>query len=463
MLRSQGTTNVPFTFAQTVDWTGWRQVVGEVPDGFSTPITLLRLYIAETAQTNKNAGELAFDGLAAQVGQAPASADAPQPDPYVVEQDGLPQGRWHFAVLSDLHVNAAAGADSFSARQAALALRQVVAAQPEFILINGDFVDDNGAGDFELANGLLRQYVPEELPVYWTPGNHEAGLSATGGLDAFTAATGRPNKQVFDHKGTRFILLDSHTGDMRTADWDQVPLLESELAKAAHDRGVTGVVVSFHHPLHDPTGAESSQLSDQLAADLFQRWLADFRETSGKPIALFTGHAHTASVSRADGVLKVTTPAVGKTPYSSPDQGGFFGWMNVGVAPRPARIRRGESSPATRDWLLAESRPLIDGIELAAPAQLAAGASQTVAATGVTSEFGLRFLLRFPASVTWAGSGGLVVARSADEAKKAARGQHTRAVLDLSSHTLTAIRTGQVTLTVTAGDQSDSADIELIG
>ncbi|TFV34473.1 metallophosphoesterase [Streptomyces sp. T1317-0309] len=142
--------------------------------------------------------------------------------------------------------------------------------------------------DFELANGLLRDHVPSDLPVYWTPGNHEAGLSSTGGLEAFLAATGRPNKEVFDHKGTRFILLDSHTGVMRTSDWDQVPLLQSELAKAAKDPSVTGVVVSFHHPLHDPSGAAASQLSDQLEADLLKRWLADFRENAGKPVALFT-------------------------------------------------------------------------------------------------------------------------------------------------------------------------------
>ncbi|SHM95128.1 3',5'-cyclic AMP phosphodiesterase CpdA [Actinacidiphila paucisporea] len=461
MLSSQGTTNVPFTFATAVDWTGWRRVVGDIPAGFSDPVTLLRLYIAETSQTSKNAGRLDFDGLTAQVGQQPDLAEPPQPDPYVVEQGELPDRRWTFAVLSDLHISAAAGLDSFSGRQAVAALGQVVAAKPDFILINGDFVDNNTPADFDLADGLLRDHVPAGLPVYWTPGNHEAGLSATGGLDTFLSVTGRPNKQILDHKGTRFILLDSHTGDMRTSDWSQVPLLQAELAKAADDRSVTGVVVSFHHPLHDPSGAEASQLSDRLEAGLLQRWLADFREQSGKPVALFTGHAHTASVSRADGVLDVTTPAVGKTPYSSPDQGGFFGWMHIGVEPHPARIRAGRPSPETRDWLQAESRPLIDGIDLSAPGQLAPGASAPVVATGLTSEFGLRFPLRFPASVTWSGSRGLAVAASSSEARSARREPATLAVLDLTTATLAAVRSGHVTLTVTAGGLSASSDVTL--
>ncbi|CAG6397709.1 phosphodiester glycosidase family protein [Streptomyces cocklensis] len=461
MLSSQGTTNVPFTFATVVDWTGWRRVVGDIPAGFSDPVTLSRLYIAETSQTNKNAGQLDFDGLAAQVGQQPDQAEPPMPDPYVVEQGELPDRRWTFAVLSDLHISAAAGLDSFSGRQAVAALGQVVAARPDFILINGDFVDNNNPADFDLADGLLRDHVPAGLPVYWTPGNHEAGLSATGGLDTFLAVTGRPNKQVLDHKGTRFILLDSHTGDMRTSDWDQVPLLQAELAKAAGDRSVTGVVVSFHHPLHDPSGAAASQLSDQLEAGLLQRWLADFREQSGKPVALFTGHAHTASVTRTDGVLDVTTPAVGKTPYSSPDQGGFFGWMHVSVDPRPARIRAGRPSPETREWLQAESRPLIDRIDLTAPGSLAVGASGTVEATGVTSEFGLRFPLRFPASVTWSGSRGLTVAATAAAASAARRHPSTLAVLDLSTATLTAVRPGRVTVTVATGGLTSSADVDL--
>jgi hypothetical protein len=461
MIYSQGTTNVPFTFTTAVDWTGWRRVVGDIPTGFSEPLTLLRVYIAETSQTNKNAGQLDFDGLAAEVGQQPDTTSPPQPDPYVVEQQGLPGGRWTFAVLSDLHVSAAAGLDSFSGRQAAIALDQVVACRPDFILINGDFVDDDNPEDFALANGLLHDHVPDDLPVYWTPGNHEAGLSASGGLDAFHAATGRPNRQVFDHKGTRFILLDSHTGDMRTSDWDQVPLLQAELAKAAKDPSVTGAVVSFHHPLQDPSGAGASQLSDQLEAGLFKRWLADFRETSGKPIALFTGHAHTAAVTRTDGVLEVTTPAVGKTPYSSPDQGGFFGWMHVAVDARPARVRPGQPSPRTREWLQADSRPLIDGIDLSCPGHLGVGASAPVSATGITSEFGLRFPLRFPATVTWTGTPGLLVNTSASAADAAGRTPEPLAVLDLPTATLTALRPGTLTLTVSSGGLTTSKTVNL--
>jgi predicted phosphodiesterase len=451
-LRSQGTTNVPFTFALSVDWTGWRRVTGALPTGFSDPITLVNLYVVETAQGKKDAGELQFDALAAQVGQQPDTHEAPTPDPYVLEQRGVGHDRWTYAVMSDLHVSAAAGPGSFAAKQAAVALDQAVAANPDFLLINGDFVDSDSPADFTFANGLLHDHVPAGLPVYWVPGNHEAGLSSSGSLDNFENATGRPTRQVFDHKGTRFILLDSHSGSLRTSDWDQVPALESELDKTAKDRSVTGVVVVFHHPPHDPSGAASSQLSDQLEAGLVEQWLASFRERSGKPVALFSGHAHTAAVNRTDGVLEVNTPAVGKTPYSSPDQGGFFGWMRVGVD-------AGRGGADSRAWLQAESRPVIDGIELTAPARLTTGTSAPVSATGVTSGFGLKFPLRYPASVTWSGGKGLVVVNSPSAAKLARLRPGTLAVLDLTDGTLSAVRPGTVTVTVASGDQTRSAQV----
>jgi hypothetical protein len=364
--------------------------------------------------------------------------------------------------MSDLHVGAAAGPSSFAAQQAAAALKQAVVAKPDFIVINGDFVDNNTPADFALAEEILKANVPGDIPVYWTPGNHESGATATGTLDNFLA-TGRPAHQVFDHEGTRFILLNTTLGGLRASDWSQVPQLQDELAKAAEDSSVKSVAVVFHHPLHDPSGAGSSQFSDQLEAGLVEKWLADFRETAGKPVALFTGHAHTAAAARADGVLEVTTPAVGKTPYSSADKGGFFGWMLVGVDPKPGEVKAGSPSPQTRDWLTARVNPLFDKLSLTAPGTLAVGRTAQVSATGTTTGFGLTFPLRYPASVTWSGDSALAVVGSAEEVQQASRRHDVVAVLDVSTGTLTAVRRGQATLSVSSGDRSESATVSVSG
>ncbi|OPG03695.1 hypothetical protein [Microbispora sp. GKU 823] len=105
---------------------------------------------------------------------------------------------------------------------------------------------------------------------------------------------------------------------------------------------------------------------------------------------------------------------------------------------------------------MARTNPLIDKISLSAPGTLAPDASAEVSATGSTSGANLTFPLAYPASVTWSGDRALAVAESAADAKKAARRHGVVAVLDVSTHTLTGVRPGQATLTVTSGGQTAS-------
>jgi len=452
-MRSEGTTNVPFTFAMQVDWTGWRRVEGDIPTGFSAPITLTQIYYVETSTLNRNAGSLEFDDLEAEVAPGEETSQAPpaHTDPYVTEQGGLPGTDWKFAVLADLHTSAAQGADSFSGQQAIEALREAVAAKPAFIVLNGDVVDTDNVEDFQFFDRLIDQYVPKSLPVYWTPGDHESGVTTTGTLDNFRAVTGRPTQSVFDHDRTRFILLNSTLGSLRLSEWDNLPLLRRELDEASTDRKVKDVVVMFHHPLHDPTGTGASQLNDPLEADLVQQWLSDFREKSGKNVAFFAGHAHDANVNRQDGLLEVTNPSIGKTPYGDRANGGFFGWELVGVNPNPAKLKAGQPNPSSLTWIQGDVRPLIDTITLTAPATLATGASSAVSATGTTTGFGLTFPLAYPASVQWAGANGLAVVSGADAVRRAERERGTVAVLDLSTMRLTGVRKGSAKLTVASG------------
>jgi hypothetical protein len=222
-------------------------------------------------------------------------------------------------------------------------------------------------------------------------------------------------------------------------------------------------VVVDHHPPSDPSGGDASKLSDPLEAGLLRRWLADFRESSGKQVALYSGHAHTAAVNRTDGVLEVNSPSVGKQPYGAADRGGFFGWQLVGVQRDPERLRPGSPDPESLEWLRAEVRPVIDGIELSAPERLPAGTEAVVAATGITSEYGMRFPLRFPASVTWSGSGGMRIARDARGVGEAARARGTIAVLNLTTMKLDGVRSGRSRLSVASGGQEVGIDVEVTG
>ncbi|WP_091193317.1 phosphodiester glycosidase family protein [Micromonospora narathiwatensis] len=464
-MAAQGSTNVPFTFATEVDWTGWRRVEGAIPTGFSAPITLSRIYVVETDTNKRDVGQLDLALLDARVGVALDVPDVPdQPDPAVLEQtDGQAgDGRrgWRFAVLSDTHINADGGTTSYAYTQTGRALDEIVAAEPDFVLLSGDGVDSNRPQDFALFQRLLSEHLPEDIPLYWAVGNHESGATATGTLNQFTASTGRPTRQVFDHAGTRFILLNTTLASLRLSDWSQVPWLRAQLDAARTDPSISSVVVSAHHPVLDPTGTGSSQLSDPYEAELLEQWLAEFRASSGKQVALVTGHAHTAHVRRADGVLEFNAPVVGKVPYGDAGHGGFAAWSLVTVDPSRATVDPDRIDPRGFGWFQADVRPVLTRVELHAPEQVAVGATARVTADAIDEgQNGRNVPLRYPMSVTWAGDPNLAVVEDDRALSQALRSPKVVAVLDIRSGTLTGVHRGTVRIAVRAGAMGATATV----
>ncbi|MGK5512374.1 metallophosphoesterase family protein, partial [Brevibacillus formosus] len=86
--------------------------------------------------------------------------------------------------------------DSDLVAQARRTLREVKAAKPDFLVINGDFVDTAYPADFALAKRILDEELGGELPYYYVPGNHEI-MGAP--IANFRAAFG-DTQRVFDHK-----------------------------------------------------------------------------------------------------------------------------------------------------------------------------------------------------------------------------------------------------------------------
>ena len=58
------------------------------------------------------------------------------------------------------------------------------------------------------------------------PGNHES--YGTDNLNAWKAVFGDPYR-TFDHKGVRFVLLNSTRGTLRGSDYAQLPMLQEAL------------------------------------------------------------------------------------------------------------------------------------------------------------------------------------------------------------------------------------------
>ncbi|NSC21035.1 multidrug transporter [Streptomyces albus subsp. chlorinus] len=382
-----------------VDWRDWRQVTFDVPEGVAYPLTLRRFYLAETRPQAQYKGQVVLDELVARTPPDVALPAAGRPHDPLVSTAAEVAGRdWRFAVMSDAQF-VARDPDSEAVRQARRTLREIRAARPDFLVVNGDLVDEGSPADLAFARKLLTEELGDALPWYYVPGNHEV---MGGSIADFVKEFG-PAQRTFDHKGTRFLTLDTSSLTVRGGGYGQFQELRRQLDEAARDRRVTSVAVIQHVPPRDPTPQQASRLTDRMEADLLEDWLSRFRARSGKGAALVAGHVGTFDASRVDGVPYLVNGNAGKSPAAPPDQGGFTGWSLLGIDKgRPHR---------DGDWLSVQTRAHVDRLTLQAPERLSVGGSGTASATVEqgTGPGARRVPVGWPVSADWPGSAGLCV------------------------------------------------------
>ncbi|WP_249870818.1 phosphodiester glycosidase family protein [Oceanobacillus saliphilus] len=440
-----------YLYGPYATWTGWEYIEMNIPEGVQYPLELRTIGAIETSASKQYTGQLVYDNLVVEV---PPSVEMPEkevskPDPLIVQNDSIGENRWKFAMLADSQF-VASSPNSRQVQMARESLREIVAENPEFIVINGDLVDTAWVEDFELAKQILEEEVGD-IPVYYIPGNHE--IQGPGTLDNFLDVF-EENRYSFDHNGTRFILLDTSTGSYRISDFDQLIELKQSLNDAATDPTINNVVVVGHHPTRDPLPTKNSQLSDQKEAALMENWLTEFRETSnGKGAIYISGHAHMVHLERVEGVPYLIVGSSGKAPYGTPDNGGFYAWTMFGIDPTPVPDHAfgpengaEQSTVRDSDWIEVEVRPILDSITINAPETIKAGETDDIIATGHQAG-NLNFPLSYPASVNWEGSDNVFIG-SGDKLERAKKSNKYAAVYNPSTGELTALTSGEISLKV---------------
>ncbi|SDR75267.1 phosphodiester glycosidase family protein [Actinopolymorpha singaporensis] len=429
---------------------GWQQLEFPVPAGTQYPLRLRRYYSAETRPDAQYQGSIVIDQLTALV---PPSVDVPaQPirkDPLIAANTDVGGQPWRFAVMSDAQF-VARDPDSDLVRSARRTLREIRAACPDFLVIDGDLVDEGSPADLAFAKQVLDEELGGTVPYYYVPGNHEVMGGDIANFQAEFGATSR----VFDHEGTRFLTFDTSRLSIRGSDWTQLRTLRSRLDAAAADPDVGSVVLVQHVPPRDPTPSRASELGDRKEAATIERWLSDFQRTTGKGAVFVGGHVGTFHADRVDGVPYFVNGNSAKTPSTRPEDGGFTGWSLWGVdpvTPDAAAAARRDPVHDAPDWVRTQVRPHVDTLTVTAPESLTVGQSTAVKTT--LTQHGRTMPVAYPMSARWSGSANVWIGDPADR-----RPGHI-AVLDPRTGTLTAYRPGRITLRLTVNDTTAEATV----
>ncbi|GAB3743372.1 phosphodiester glycosidase family protein [Microlunatus parietis] len=381
-----------------IDWTGWRQVRFPVPAGTAFPLTVTALRFMEIRSDASYKDRLEIAGLAAQV---PPEVDLPEPaalrDPVIISEGSVADRPQRIAVMSDSQF-VGRNPDSDLVAAARRTLREIVAAKPDLLVINGDFVDEAAMIDFELAKRILDEEVGTKIPYVYVPGNHEIMGGPIGNFESIFG----PSSTHRNLGPTKIITLNSSTGTLHPGgSTAQLRMLEAQLADAAADPEITGVVIFHHHPIDDPHPDQASQLGDRHEAAALDRLLARFQAEQRKSVALINGHVGTFYAEASGGVSRLINGNSGKSPSGAPDRGGFTGWSLLGIDPAKGPV---VGSHDRLDWLRVETRARVDDIDLTVPGSLAVG--ETVAAgASIVQDGDRRVPVAWPVSATWGGSG----------------------------------------------------------
>jgi hypothetical protein len=381
---------------------GWQKVRFEVPAGLAQPLTFERIRIMETRPDARYTGDIAIAGLQAiATPEAAPTQDTPVHDPALLATGSVEDRPQNIAVMSDAQF-VAADPDSDAVAGARRTLAEIREAQPDLLVINGDFVDEASPEDFALAQRILDEEWTSDIPYVYVPGNHEI---MGGEIANFEDAFGRSSSQRTLGR-TKAVMLNSATGSLRDGDTDQLRMLEEALDEVGQSDHLTGVTVFFHHPPQDPLPSKSSQLADRREAAELESLLGDFREETGKSAAVVNGHVGVFHGSAVDGVTYTLGGNSGKNPSGTPANGGFTGWTMLGVDPGLGEVG---ANPTTTDrvaWFAAETRPWVDGISVAAPETMAPGQTAEVAAE--FQQDGRTVPVGWPVTSQWGGDGVIV-------------------------------------------------------
>lgn len=179
--------------------------------------------------------------------------------------------------------------------------------KPDFVVITGDFVHDrNNRSQMDEFKRITAK-IDKNIPVYYTPGNHDIGKVDSQNLEIYRKNYGA-DRFAFIHKGSMFIGLNSCLikENAYPFEQDQYAWLEKKLKKGNRS---THLIVFCHYPFFIRSFDEPETYSNIGIANR-EKYLALFAKNQVD--AVFSGHLHNNAVANYGKMQMVITSAVGK-------------------------------------------------------------------------------------------------------------------------------------------------------
>ncbi len=157
------------------------------------------------------------------------------------------------------------------------------------VVITGDLVHEGTVEDYQAFESLVKKYIPEEIPIYYTLGNHDKRDQFYLGMkDILEPRSQNVNlsEQLYDYivdtEHYRFIFLDNYNPRLNIAEisLEQSQWLEDKLNNMTQSYAI----LFMHHPIdiliHNDL--EKTKILDET------REILD----DPKLLGIFTGHVH---------------------------------------------------------------------------------------------------------------------------------------------------------------------------
>ncbi len=191
------------------------------------------------------------------------------------------------------------------------ALAAANAVKPAFVAVCGDMV--HNAESQAQVDELFRvsATLDPDIPLHFVSGNHDVGEAPTPDSLALYRERFGADNYSFRHGDCHFAVINSSLAFDPTnapGEWRRLKQFLADDLSAARRRGSQRIIMFTHHPLFHRRADEIGDgwcVPDERRAEL----MAILRDYGAS--AVFAGHLHRNQVAEDDGLLMVTTGAVG--------------------------------------------------------------------------------------------------------------------------------------------------------